>query len=111
MCWSLGLMGLPMWILKSSLRRISVTVMMHLSCLLALWGTLVGARPRACREPGLLTGVRALGVVRVGRAAGWLPLITFPPCLLARGCLALFLRRLLFCGSLPQSFLLHRPLH
>ena len=41
-----------------------------------------------------------------------LSLITFSPCLLARGCLALFLCRLLLilCGSLPQSFLLRRPL-
>ena len=92
--------------------KLKPPVMMHLSCLLALWGTRVGARPRACREPGLLTCVRASGVVGVGRAAGWLPLITFPPCLLARGCLALFLCRLLLilCGSLPQSFLLRRPL-
>ena len=111
-CWCLGLMGLLMWILESSLRWISVTVMMHLSCLLALWGKRVGARPRVCRDPGLLTCVLALGVVKVRWAAGWLPLIMFHPCLLTRGCLTLSLSLLLWilCGSLPKSFLLLLPL-
>ena len=92
----------------------SVTVMMCPSCLLALWGMWVGAQLTASRGLGLLTRVRpgASGVVGVGWAAGSLPLITFPPCLLARGCPALFLSWLLWIlyGFLPQSLFLSRLL-
>ena len=71
-------------------------------------GSLGDVQLRACRDTGLLTCVRAAGVVDVGLAAGWLPLITIHPCLLARGCLALSLSLLLWIlsWSLPKSFLL-----
>ena len=114
-CWSLGLMGLQTWILMSSFMLISVTVKMCLSCLLALWGMWVGAQLMAGRGPGLLTSVRpgASGVVGVGLAAGLLPLIKFPPCLLSRGCPALFLSRLFWIlyRFLPQPLFHSRPLH